>query len=193
MGLLAFTYRTSATASVALHAAIAAVTLSLGIGLSEFTKLPTLTSGLLSALPHCFRGTVYMNDKDSLYAFNKAMSPAPKVRHTVHDACYVEVAAVDHAARAAELRRAAEVEDERHAAQVALDAKVAKLADDIVLANVTGSLLVDLRKLVKGETAHVAAQVSYADYRKQLAPLAESYGYKLTLVGDKTKAALTVI
>ena len=108
-------------------------------------------------------------------------------------AAIARYAIYDHAARAAELRRAADVEDERHAAKVALDATVAKLAEDIVLANVTGSLLVDLRKLVKGETAHVAAQVSYADFRKQLAPLAESYGYKFTLVGDKTKAALTVI
>jgi hypothetical protein len=128
-----------------------------------------------------------MNDKDDFDAFMAGKRGSKVAAPSSVDAT------VDHATRAAELRRAAEVEDERHAAQVALDAKVAKLTDDIALAHFTGALLIDLRKLVKGESVHVAAQFYYADYRKQLAPLAESYGYKLVLVGDKTKAALTVI
>lgn len=105
----------------------------------------------------------------------------------------LSIDAAVHACRAAEYRRAADAEDALQAAKEAKAAVLTKLTDDIELAQVTGLLLVDLRKLVKGETVHVAAQVSYARFRKQLAPLAAAYGYKFTLVGDKTKAALTVI
>lgn len=101
----------------------------------------------------------------------------------------------DHAKRASVLRALADEEDAKQAAKEAKDALVQRTLDDAKLAEATCQLLIDIRKLVNGESVHVAAQAQaiYADLRKQLSPLAASYGYKFVLVGDKTKAALTVL
>lgn len=101
--------------------------------------------------------------------------------------------AMDHAAEAARLRLQAEEQDALQAAKQVKEDTLAKIASDVHLANATVALLTDLHKLVRGDSVHVAAQVFYAALRKQLSPLAESYGYKFVLVGDKTKAALTLI
>lgn len=105
----------------------------------------------------------------------------------------VEEAVTDHAKRAAELRAQATEEDAKQAAKEAKDALLKRIENDAKLAGATTLALDSLRNLINGKSVHVAAMESFATFRKELAPLAESYGYKFVLVGNKSKAALTVL
>lgn len=71
-------------------------------------------------------------------------------------------------------------------AQKALEAR---LDHEEALCSATAALLGAIRTF--GHTPGQATSRVFAEFRKELTPLAESYGYKLVLVGDKTQATLT--
>ena len=71
------------------------------------------------------------------------------------------------------------------------EALKARIHDDIALAHATRTLLDGVQSLrLLGAT--VSAHQVLARFRKELAPLAESYGAKIVLVGDKTTATLVL-
>lgn len=57
------------------------------------------------------------------------------------------------------------------------------------LASATITLLDEVRNVTLGVSV-AAVSESFARFRKELQPLARTYGVKITLVGDKTKATL---
>lgn len=104
---------------------------------------------------------------------------------------------VDKAEEAKRLRAAAEQVEAEIAAEAAekeakakRDAFVAQVKAEKTLVEIGAIMLGDIAKLIAGESSHVAAQIAYADHRQGLSELARKYGYKLVLVGDRTKAAL---
>lgn len=70
------------------------------------------------------------------------------------------------------------------------EARVAQLQFQIDLAYATVSILNDINKLDGGES-EVLPKCRYAEFRKELTPLAVAYGYKIVLVGDKSRATLS--
>lgn len=101
---------------------------------------------------------------------------------------------VNHAARAANLRAQADAEDAAQVAKEAKDALLSRITYEDSLADATKLLLACVRKLATlGEGVGTMPMDDFVTFRKELTPLAESYGYKFVLVGDKTKAALTVL
>src|ERR1044072_1940516 len=75
-------------------------------------------------------------------------------------------------------------------AKAAKDALGSRLSYERGLANATVELLAEIARI---EFNYGSASMShgYAKYRKELSPLAETYGFKLVLVGDKSVAVLT--
>lgn len=71
--------------------------------------------------------------------------------------------------------------------QAAAEALEARLQRDTDLANATVSLLSYIR------LNSSSANVPFAKFRSELNPLALTYGYKLVLVGDKTRASLVKV
>lgn len=71
----------------------------------------------------------------------------------------------------------------------ALKALEARLNYEQALCSATAALLGAIRTF--GHTPGQATSRVFAEFRKELTPLAESYGYKLVPVGDKTQATLT--
>lgn len=69
----------------------------------------------------------------------------------------------------------------------ALKALAARLDYEEALARTTLNLLRYIRR------SDFAPDYEFAKFRKELNPLAETYGFKLVLVGDKTRAALTAL
>ena len=78
------------------------------------------------------------------------------------------------------------------AEQAAAEAKARadQLAYQLGLANATWALLTCIQSMDGGES-EVSAQFKLANFRKELSPLAAAYGYKIVLVGDKTRATLS--
>lgn len=90
----------------------------------------------------------------------------------------------------AELAQQAEqqaVREETLAEKTALNNRISY---EVALANATIILLASLRSLLLGEVPSVAPQAVLAKFRKELQPLAETYGVKIVCVGDKTTATL---
>lgn len=69
----------------------------------------------------------------------------------------------------------------------ALKALAARLDYEEALARTTLNLLRYIRR------SDFAPDYEFAKFRKELNPLAETYGFKLVLVGDKTRATLTAL
>lgn len=93
-----------------------------------------------------------------------------------------------------ELRKFAE---DREAADAALKAEEAakqavhsQLTAHVELAKATLSLLAMVSDLFIGKQAVPLHRADVAKYRKALAPLAESYGVEIVLLGDKTSATI---
>lgn len=80
----------------------------------------------------------------------------------------------------AQAEQAKAQEDARKAVEARLDYEQA-------LATATHELLQAIRNRAG------AISTTFAKFRKELNPLAETYGFKLVLVGDKTRAALTAL
>lgn len=84
------------------------------------------------------------------------------------------------------------------AAEAALADKTARaaLADridaDCELAGATITLLTEVARLRVHGLAPLGSSVRLAKYRKELSALAESYGVRIVLVGDKTAAMLVL-
>ena len=79
-------------------------------------------------------------------------------------------------------------------AEIAKAAEIAALTSrieqDLELALATSALLIGAKDLLLGNNTHGTSARMFAKLRKELAPLAESYGVKIVLVGDKTSATL---
>lgn len=69
----------------------------------------------------------------------------------------------------------------------ALKALAARLDYEEALASATCNLLHHIRR------SDFSPSYQFAKFRKELNPLAETYGFKLVLVGDKTRATLTAL
>ena len=97
---------------------------------------------------------------------------------------------------AAELRIAA---DEMEAREVVASAKAvvqARLKHDVLLANATKLLLIAIAEfhLRDGSRAHPqTTSEQLCVFRKELQPLATSYGFKIVVIDDRTKATLVVV
>ena len=101
---------------------------------------------------------------------------------------------------AAELRIAA---DEMEAREVVASAKAAVLArikHDILLANATKWLLVAIAEFSQrdgsmrdGSVGTQTTSEQLCLFRKELQPLAASYGFKIVVIDDRTKATLVVV
>ena len=76
-----------------------------------------------------------------------------------------------------------------HEAAVAVQNRI---STELKLADATSDLLKQVRRLIGGEV-EVPSMFSLAEFRKELQPLAATYGFKIVLVGDKTKATLTKV
>lgn len=68
--------------------------------------------------------------------------------------------------------------------------RVDKLEYQLGLANATLAVLRSIMSLDSG-VVEITAQGQYAVFRKDLAPLVADYGYKIVLVGDKSRATLS--
>lgn len=101
-----------------------------------------------------------------------SVQPMPPNSHITADALQAQA----DAARAAEEKAAADVEF------------YARNQADTALASATLDLLAGLRCARKGYV--VESSATLAEHRKSLQPLAASYGYKIVLVGDKSRATL---
>lgn len=83
-------------------------------------------------------------------------------------------------------------ENERKAKEEeAKDAVLQRIAEETLLAHATVTLLTAISAMTKGEG--VTQQFGLAKFRQQLQPLAQSYGYKIVLVGDKTRATIVAV
>lgn len=80
----------------------------------------------------------------------------------------------------AQAEQAKALEDARKALEARLDHEEA-------MARATLTLLLCIRR------RDFSPQYDFAKFRKELNPLAETYGFKLVLVGDKTRATLTAL
>ena len=99
--------------------------------------------------------------------------------------------AIEQRAAAADLLRRAE-DNERLAKEEAAKAALLRRVEyDIALAEDTISLLGAVSSLVSASGG--CGHYDLAEFRRQLQPLALTYGYKIVLVGDKTKAMLVAV
>jgi hypothetical protein len=73
------------------------------------------------------------------------------------------------------------------AEQAERDAFTARIGRDIELARATGDLLSAIRH------GAITVNLNFAKFRSELQPLANSYGFKIILVGDKTCASLVKV
>ena len=88
----------------------------------------------------------------------------------------------------AQLTEAAEVAAIGEAKAAELKAFNERIDYERDLAEATALLVVSIRRLrTAGECS---AYPTFARFRKELSPLAETYGVKIVLVGDKSKATL---
>lgn len=70
------------------------------------------------------------------------------------------------------------------------EAMIARIGAQQDLLNATRTLLGDLQELLVEGRTHADSRTLYAKHRKELAELAGEYGYKIVLVGDKTRATI---
>jgi hypothetical protein len=122
-----------------------------------------------------------MNDqfKHCIVGFNSSIGSA-QCAGTFHSPDYI-------------IKRAQEeiVKAEAEKAKQAADAALAdRFAHDAGLAHATSELLAAGRGLLLGNIRVAATLSIIAKYRKELAPLAASYGLKIVLVGDKSTATV---
>ena len=113
---------------------------------------------------------------------------------TYHAQCPTATAPVV-AITAAELRIAA---DEMEAREVVASAKAvvqARLNHDSRLANATKLLLIAIAEfhLRDGSRGPQTTSEQLCVFRKELQPLATSYGFKIVVIDDRTKATLVVV
>lgn len=125
---------------------------------------PTLKGDIMSQIP------MPAQQAPRPYAPQAAIGPSPEER----------IKQAQEALAQAEQAKAQED------AQKALEAR---LNHEQALCSATAALLGAIRTF--GHTPGQATSRVFAEFRKELTPLAESYGYKLVLVGDKTQATLT--
>lgn len=124
--------------------------------------------------------------------------PAYRPQPTTSAELYERAAAAEQAEEAATLARAeaAEAEALRVAeAQAKADARaalVASLKRDADLAKATSSLIGAIGALLLGQPSEDTLSSLMAEFRTELQPLANVYGCKIVLVGNKTKATLVV-
>lgn len=76
--------------------------------------------------------------------------------------------------------------------KTARDALVARIDADCKLAGATITLLNEVARLRVHGLEPLGGNVLLAQYRKELSALAESYGVRIVLVGDKTAAMLVL-
>lgn len=93
--------------------------------------------------------------------------------------------------QAAALLERAEENERKAKEEEAKAAVLQRIAEEALLAHATVTLLTEIRAMTKGEG--VMQQFGLAKFRQQLQPLAQSYGYKIVLVGDKTRATLVAV
>lgn len=79
------------------------------------------------------------------------------------------------------------------AAQEAKDALIARLNNDRALAVATQALIEAARDLVVYGQYTTTSADSFAKFRKELQPLASSYGLKIVLVGNRSRATLVTL
>lgn len=93
--------------------------------------------------------------------------------------------------QAAALLERAEENERKAKAEADKAAVLQRIAEETLLAHATVTLLTEISAMTKGEG--VTQQFGLAKFRQQLQPLAQSYGYKIVLVGDKTRATLVAV
>lgn len=96
-------------------------------------------------------------------------------------------------AQEAEARAALAAKAEADAQQAERDAIQARIREDQRLADATICLLQRLEDLRVFRTKIPTPALQLAKYRKQLQPLAESYGARIVLIGDKTQATVVLL
>ncbi|HVH93261.1 MAG TPA: hypothetical protein VM783_17990 [Candidatus Acidoferrum sp.] len=98
----------------------------------------------------------------------------------------------DPAAAVAAAKRALEDAEAALTAKIERDEFERRINAEMELASVTHTLLRDIRDSGKiGRSPDT--RCDFAKFRKELQPLAESYGYKIVLVGDKSLATLVKV
>lgn len=88
------------------------------------------------------------------------------------------------------LRGLLEAAERREAEEAEREALKDRLTYETKLAHATLTLLGEVRRM-RVEQRQSEVFNALADFRKELSPLAATYGMKIVLVGDKTRAALT--
>lgn len=89
-----------------------------------------------------------------------------------------------------ELFEAAEAATKYEEASAANQALHDRITAELGLCAATAVLLRNVRSLVLESAATVPASSELARFRKELQPLAETYGLRIVLVGDRTTATL---
>jgi hypothetical protein len=104
-------------------------------------------------------------------------------------AAYCTFAYPPTAAEAVEqLTAALAAAEKRKAAEEIRQQTLARIKNEAALAHATSLLLRDINTLAQGRIT--APSSPLATFRKELQPLAATYGMKIVLVGDKTQATL---
>lgn len=129
------------------------------------------------------------------------LKPADTKPKIVHDSVYISAAEQQKESKM-EQKTSDDLLKAYEAAKAAEEAEAAKAANDTALyermnreaalAACTCNLIDEAYQLVRHGGA-VAPNKRFATFRKELSPLAESWGVKIVLVGDKTTATLVLV